>query len=70
MTRLRELFRSYLNRAQRIRCALMAEENGQDLIEYSLLIGGITLVAAAAILSVGSDSNTLWGVFNNEISGS
>lgn len=48
----------------------MAEEAGQDLIEYSLLIGGITLVAAAAIMSVGSDSNTLWGVFNNEISGS
>ena len=48
----------------------MAEDAGQDLIEYSLLIGGITLVAAGAILSVGSDSNTLWGVFNNEISGS
>jgi Flp pilus assembly pilin Flp len=48
----------------------MAEEAGQDLIEYSLLIGAIALVAAGAIESVGSDSNTLWGVFNNEISGS
>ena len=48
----------------------MAEEAGQDLIEYSLLIGAITLVAAGAIMSVGSDSNTLWGIFNNEISGS
>jgi Flp pilus assembly pilin Flp len=48
----------------------LAEEAGQDLIEYSLLIGSIALVAAASILSVGSDSNTLWTVFNNRISGS
>jgi Flp pilus assembly pilin Flp len=48
----------------------MAEEAGQDLIEYGLLIATITLAAAAAIQSVGSDSNTLWADFNNRISGS
>ena len=48
----------------------LAEEAGQDLIEYCCLIGAIALVAAGAIMSVGTDSNTLWAVFNNRISGS
>jgi Flp pilus assembly pilin Flp len=48
----------------------MADEAGQDLIEYSLLIGAIALVAAAAIESVGSDTDALWTILNNRISGS
>jgi len=38
------------------------EEDGQDLIEYALLAGFISLVAVAAIRSVGSGVN---GVYNN-----
>ena len=38
------------------------EENGQDLIEYALLAGFISLVAVAAITSVGVGVN---GVYNN-----
>jgi len=38
------------------------EEEGQDLIEYALLAGFISLVAVAAITSVGPGIN---GVYNN-----
>ena len=38
------------------------EEHGQDLIEYALLAGFISLVAVAAITSVGQGIN---GVYTN-----
>lgn len=38
------------------------EEQGQDLIEYALLAGFISLVAVAAIKNVGRGVN---GVYNN-----
>lgn len=38
------------------------EEEGQDLIEYALLAGFISLVAVAAITSVGQGVN---GVYTN-----
>ena len=41
---------------------LVREEAGQDLIEYALLAGFISLVAVVAITNVGSGVN---GVYNN-----
>lgn len=41
---------------------LVRGEEGQDLIEYALLAGFISLVAVAAITSVGTGVNT---VYNN-----
>jgi pilus assembly protein Flp/PilA len=38
------------------------EENGQDLIEYALLAGFISLVAVVAITNVGTGVNA---VYNN-----
>jgi pilus assembly protein Flp/PilA len=38
------------------------EESGQDLIEYALLAGFISLVAVVAITNVGTGVN---GVYNN-----
>ena len=38
------------------------EEKGQDLIEYALLAGFISLVAVVAITAVGAGVN---GVYNN-----
>ena len=38
------------------------DEEGQDLIEYALLAGFISLVAVAAITAVGQGVN---GVYNN-----
>ena len=40
----------------------LLEEEGQDLIEYALLAGFISLVAVTAITSVGTGVN---GVFTN-----
>ncbi len=33
---------------------IMAEENGQDLVEYSLILGFLVLVAAVALPRIGA----------------
>ncbi len=37
------------------------DDEGQDLIEYALLAGFISLVAVVAITNVGSGVNTVYG---------
>ena len=39
---------------------LHADESGQDLIEYALLAGLISLVAVLTILNVGTGVNNVW----------
>ena len=39
---------------------LLADDEGQDLIEYALLAGLISLVAVTAILNVGTGVNGVW----------
>ena len=39
---------------------LVREEHGQDLIEYALLAGLITLVCVATITSLGQKLNTFY----------
>ena len=49
-------------------CGLWRDEEGQDLIEYSLLI---TFIAIATAAVVGSGTNTIrgiWGTSNSQIS--
>ena len=41
--------------------ALTKDTSGQDLIEYALLAGFISLAAVTAILNVGSGVNGIWG---------
>lgn len=43
------------------------EEQGQDLIEYALLAGFISLVAVTAITNVGSGVNTVYGNINDQV---
>jgi Flp pilus assembly pilin Flp len=43
---------------------LLAEDSGQDLIEYALLIAFIALVAAGAVSSVGQ---TIYTVFYEKL---
>lgn len=43
------------------------EESGQDLIEYALLAGFISLVAVVAITNVGSGVNTVYGNINTQV---
>jgi len=39
---------------------LVVEESGQDLIEYALLAGFISLIAVGAITAVGVGVNTVY----------
>ena len=41
-------------------CAIVRNEEGQDLIEYALLVGLISLVAVAAIGLAGGSVNTIF----------
>jgi pilus assembly protein Flp/PilA len=43
------------------------EEEGQDLIEYALLAGFISLVAVAAITGVGQGLNTVYNNINGTV---
>jgi pilus assembly protein Flp/PilA len=44
------------------------EEEGQDLIEYALLAGFISLVAIIAITGVGTGLNNVYGNINTTVS--
>jgi Flp pilus assembly pilin Flp len=44
------------------------EEEGQDLIEYALLAGFISLVAILAIQGVGTGLNQVYGNINTTVS--
>ena len=39
----------------------LADDCGQDLIEYSLLAGLISLVAVTIVVNVGTSVNVVWG---------
>jgi Flp pilus assembly pilin Flp len=43
------------------------EEEGQDLIEYALLLGFITLTVVGALTAIRGNLNTLWGNANTAI---
>jgi len=44
------------------------EENGQDLIEYSLLAGLISVISYVAISSTGQSVNSLFGTVSSQVS--
>ncbi len=43
------------------------EEDGQDLVEYSLLLAFIALAAVALLNGVGGSVKTLWQSINNNL---
>ena len=43
------------------------EENGQDLIEYALLAGFISLVAVVAITNVGAGVNAVYNNIDGQV---
>ena len=53
---MKNLFKSFVN-----------DESGQDLIEYALLAGFISLVAVTAITSVGTGVNAVYGDVNAQV---
>jgi Flp pilus assembly pilin Flp len=44
------------------------DEQGQDLIEYTLLIAFVALASAALFIGAGGKINTIWTVSNNNLS--
>jgi Flp pilus assembly pilin Flp len=47
---------------------LLREDQGQDLIEYTLLLGFVALASAALFIGAGASAATIWGIANAEMS--
>ena len=45
----------------------LREEDGQDLIEYSLLLAFICLSGAAMFIGMGTTVNNLWTIVNSRL---
>jgi Flp pilus assembly pilin Flp len=43
------------------------DEQGQDLIEYTLLLAFVALASAALFISAGTSVNTIWSVANSRL---
>jgi len=43
------------------------DEQGQDLIEYTLLMAFIALASAAIFVNAGSSVNSIWKVASNQL---
>ncbi len=48
--------------------SFLKDESGQDLIEYSLLIGFIAIASAAAYLGGGQSISSIWGDTSGQLS--
>jgi len=46
---------------------LLREDAGQDLIEYALLAAFVSIIAIAAITSIGTSVNVWYGGFDTQI---
>ena len=46
---------------------LCRSEEGQDLIEYSLLLAFVVLVGAAAFIGMGTTSSGIWTTVNSRL---
>ena len=47
--------------------SLVRHEEGQDLIEYALLVGLISLVAVIALTATGNSINSLFNAISTEL---
>ena len=45
----------------------LREEEGQDLIEYTLLLAFVCLASAALFINAGSTMSNIWGLTNNQL---
>lgn len=48
-------------------CRFLKDEEGQDLIEYTLLMAFIALASAAIFLNAGGSINGIWGTASNTL---
>jgi Flp pilus assembly pilin Flp len=47
---------------------LLHEDQGQDLIEYTLLLGFVALASAALFIGAGQSASTIWTIANAQMS--
>jgi Flp pilus assembly pilin Flp len=52
-----------------LRRSALADESGQDLLEYSLLVALIALVAVGAVTTVGTTINTVFWTYISGVMG-
>ena len=45
----------------------LRDEQGQDLIEYTLLLAFVALASAALFISAGTSVNTIWSIANSRL---
>jgi Flp pilus assembly pilin Flp len=43
------------------------DEQGQDLIEYTLLMAFVALASAALFIGAGGKVSSIWGITNNQL---
>lgn len=46
----------------------VSDDQGQDLIEYTLLLAFVALASAALFISAGGSVNAIWSVANSQLS--
>ena len=46
----------------------LRDDQGQDLIEYTLLLAFVALASAALFISAGGSINTIWSTANSRLS--
>jgi len=46
----------------------LRDDEGQDLIEYTLLLAFVALASAALFISVGGSINAIWSTANSRLS--
>ncbi len=44
-----------------------ADERGQDMIEYVLLLAAIALAGAGTVIGMGASMTSIWQVVNNRL---
>jgi len=47
--------------------AFLADESGQDLIEYTLLLAFVALASAALFMGAGGSIQGIWSVSNSQL---
>lgn len=48
-------------------CRFLADDDGQDLIEYTLLLAFVALASAALFIGAGGSINTIWTTANTQL---
>ena len=48
---------------------LLKDQSGQDIIEYALLAGLVSLVVVSTVLNVGSGVNGIWNGVSTQMAG-